>query len=50
MSAGIFSDVLLLHVLAYLAGVGGKSCVGQAANSGFYLFYRASCVRGRSFT
>lgn len=33
MSPGILSDMLLLHVLAYLAGVGGKSCISHAAYS-----------------
>lgn len=50
MSAGILSDVLLLYVLAYLAGGGGKSYISHAAYSRFYLFYRVFYARNRGFT
>lgn len=46
MTPGSLSDVLLLHVLAYLAGVEGKSSISHAV---FYLLFRASNVRNRGF-
>lgn len=36
MSPGVLLDVLLLRVLAYLAGAGGKSAVSHAAHSRFF--------------
>lgn len=50
MSPGILSDMLILHVLAYLTGVGVKRCISHATYSQFYLLYRASYLRNKGFT
>lgn len=49
MSPGIISDLLLLHVLAYLAGVGGRAVLVMLHGLGFYLLCRTPYVRNRGF-